>query len=217
MKCTDPQHYRFWRVGEYHKLQRTDARDQATLALITRMARESLPSAQLVSVERFQNRLMWKQFEHRRGIIALKNRGDANEKLMWHGTSTLEPKAILASEAGLDMRFSQKGFYGEGIYQAERLEYSNGGYSYKLQDGSGNRAVILCRVLAGSVDQHGMDIDRDLKMPRVKASSGLDGVLERHDSVGGGPHRAGNGSSNMIVVYDNAQVYPEFVVTYRPA
>ena len=51
-------------------------------------------------------------------------------KFLFHGTSSVEPKTILESESGLDMRFSRDGMYGQGIYFADNSEYSHR-YAYK--------------------------------------------------------------------------------------
>ena len=39
-------------------------------------------------------------------------------KWLYHGSSEVDPKLIYKSEEGLDMRFSNKGMWGHGVYLA---------------------------------------------------------------------------------------------------
>ena len=104
--------------------------------------------SQLVQLQTFQSRQLWHDYSHRRKIIGLKNGGDPSEKLLWHGTSQTDPSMIINSEDGLDHRFSAKGFYGTGIYGAERAEYSDKGYAYKCPGKVNGHAkckqILLC-------------------------------------------------------------------------
>ena len=45
----------------------------------------------------------------------------SNEQRLWHGTGAVDPRVILDSEVGLDFRFSKEGFYGNGLYLAEKV------------------------------------------------------------------------------------------------
>jgi len=54
------------------------------------------------------------------------------EQMLWHGTSDLDPRLILESEEGFDMRFSREGLWGKGIYFAVDASYSNNGYAYNI-------------------------------------------------------------------------------------
>jgi hypothetical protein len=46
-------------------------------------------------------------------------------KHLFHGTNATDPKMVYASEDGLDIRFSNPGAYGNGIYFADNSAYSN--------------------------------------------------------------------------------------------
>ena len=50
---------------------------------------------------------------------------DVQTKLLFHGTSGTDPKLVYDSEEGLDMRFSNDGMWGRGIYFAVNSSYSN--------------------------------------------------------------------------------------------
>ena len=66
--------------------------------------------------------LLWRRYCTRRDEVALKNGGDPNELLLWHGTSATAPEVILRSESGLDDRLASSGFYGK---PPERLRRSH--------------------------------------------------------------------------------------------
>ena len=95
-------------------------------------------------------------------------------------------------------RQSDGGFYGRGAYFAERAAYSH--TSYRHKSGRGRYQLILARVLCGKGKEMGTTTDRSL----VKAPPGYNSV-----------HGYGATRSSMWVVYDRAQSYPAFVVTYK--
>lgn len=47
-------------------------------------------------------------------------------KHLFHGTRATDPKMIFGSEDGLDIRFSNAGAYGTGVYFANNAMYSSG-------------------------------------------------------------------------------------------
>ena len=46
-------------------------------------------------------------------------------KHLFHGSSRTDPKLIYESEDGLDIRFSNPGMFGTGVYFANNSAYSN--------------------------------------------------------------------------------------------
>ena len=76
------------------------------------------------------------------------------------------------------------------------------------------RQILLVRAAVGLPKVYtGSDIDKNLSKPPEEAPGKL------FDSVKGGPHRpatSGPGAkdSAMYVLYDLAQAYPEYIVTY---
>jgi serine/threonine protein kinase len=185
---------------------------------------ESLPSAKLVKVERWENRLLWRDYWTKRQHLEVK-RGprNLNEQLLWHGTGKTPPATVLEHEVGPDTRFSRGGFYGAGLYLAERARYSNHDqYVHRCTTVDVRqvrpstkrvRQLLLCRAALGVSYPFDEKTNKDLKMPPTEGG----GVL--YDSVCGGPHQptragAGDNDSRMFVLYDLAQAYPEYVVSY---
>jgi hypothetical protein len=180
----------------------------------------SLPRARLVRLERWENRLLWRDYWTKREHLQVKRSGDANEQWLWHGTGRTPPATVLEHEVGPDPRFSRGGFYGPGLYLAEKARYSNDDrYVHQVPAGTlgrrlAHRQLLLCRAVLGVSFDFGEIIDRDLKKPPEESA----GVL--YDSVRGGPHQprtagAGDNDSPIFVLYDLAQAYPEYVVTFE--
>jgi len=103
-------------------------------------------------------------------------------------------------------------YYGRGAYFADNAAYSDENFAFTVPstsavEGGPHRQLILARVLCGRTRGFGVSIDTTLVRPP-------DGF----DSVRGGPHKFNPDSvhsCHMTVVYDRAQVYPQYIVTYR--
>ena len=93
------------------------------------------------------------------------------------------------------------GYYGRGAYFAENAAYSNGSFAFSRD---GQRQLLLARVLCGKARDFGQQLHRMLCKPPPG-----------YNSVTGGPHKARACSPSRIwVVYDRAQVYPAYIVSY---
>jgi hypothetical protein len=120
-------------------------------------------------------------------------------KHLFHGTKSNEPSKIYASEDGLDMRYSNDGLNGYGVYFADNAKYSND-YAHIIQ-GSNFKQMFLCLVLTG--ESAGFGGGRGVRMPPYKPNS----ETERYDSIN-------NGTGGHYIIYDNLKSYPGYVITY---
>ena len=66
-------------------------------------------------------------------------------KLMFHGSSSGNPKDIYKSEEGLDIRFARAGMFGTGNYFADNSAYS---HTYSYREGN-TFQMFVCFVLPG--------------------------------------------------------------------
>ena len=55
-------------------------------------------------------------------------------KYLWHGSRDSHPRLIYEKEEGFDIKFSNKGSWGNGLYFAENANYSKN-YSHKHKNG----------------------------------------------------------------------------------
>jgi len=117
---------------------------------------------------------------------------------------------VCARAWGLDLyRRTNSLFYGRGAYFSDSAAYCDESYAFEEAGQSvspPHRELILARVLCGRVKEYGETKAPELAFPP-----------EGFDSVRGGPHKfnaRGVASCNMTVVYDRAQVYPQYVVRY---
>ena len=104
------------------------------------LLRRGLRAARVVKLERIQSRTLWAKFEQAQHWITVREGGDTNEQLLFHGTCALAPKEVCTSDEGLDPRFSSGGFYGNGTYLAESAAYPVGGrYAHRVSGHNGAR------------------------------------------------------------------------------
>ena len=88
------------------------ARSDAKWAWASGLLHETLGAARLVRLERWENRLQFRDYWVKRDNLAVKRGGDSNEQWLWHGTGDTPPATVLEHEVGPDPRYSCGGFYG---------------------------------------------------------------------------------------------------------
>jgi len=152
------------------------------------LLRRGLRRARLVKLERVQNRELWARYAQARHRVNLREGGDANEQLLFHGTCALAPADVCSGDEGLDPRFSDGGFYGRGTYLAESAAYPVGGrYAHRVAGHNGARMQLLVvQACAGAAQECGGRVDaatKKMKMPDQREDG------RRYDSVRAGPHR----------------------------
>ena len=165
---------------------------------------ESLPSAQVQTLQRIQNKWLWDKYRFSKDRMSEKNKGVVNEKQLFHGTSSTPPEKIFKSPQGFDFRFCSRGMWGLGTYFAVNAKYSDENYAY----GSAGCAkqLILAKVLTG--EAYWSRSDPSLKKPPVKKNSETF-VDESYDSVQGNTK-----GSDIFIIYDHEKAYPEYLITY---
>jgi len=130
-----------------------------------------------------------------------------NEYWMWHGTSKEGVKAITDTDFDIGLAGSGSGcLYGRGLYFAESCMKAD---EYAKTDHRGYSPLLLCRVILGRIYYC------DLEDPWTEKRR-----LENLCKTGGeyhcvlGDREKVRGTFREFVIYDNAQVYPEYIVWY---
>ena len=152
----------------------------------------------LTRVERVQNPILWTKY--RKAVEAMEHLGlDKNEKWLFHGTGATDPIGI-ASQTGIDFRYSNPGLFGKGAYFAERSDYSNQD-EYIHTNAQSERQMFLAQVAAGRIQELDQDQrDRDIVHP-VQGCDSIRGHVLDPDYY-------------AVVVYDVSQSYPTYLLTY---
>jgi len=142
----------------------------------------------------------------------------AVERYLFHGAS---PQTIdTIAESGVDFRLSNtNGALGACAYFADQSAYSHQyssmadhsaeahAHRQRQHAPTGTLKMLVCRVVLGSCGRGQGGLRRPPARP--------DGAM--HDSVSNQPGEASNCASQgfMFGVFDNAQVYPEYMIEYR--
>jgi ABC-type branched-subunit amino acid transport system substrate-binding protein len=177
--------------------------------------KRDMPNAHISLLYRVQNRSLWSYYCFHKDRLSLSS-VDHNEKEVWHGTSSIEPSIVYNDpHDGFMMQFARQGFWGRGIYFAERSCYSDS-YSYKPFDdhllagtgrptayNSDEREMFLTTLLTGN----GVKLnerDTTLVVPPPTDQPG-----KRYNTVIGF-----TGDSTVYIVYENGRAYPSYLVRY---
>ena len=165
----------------------------------------TMPGTSIRSIQRIQNKWLWKKYAQHKKMIEEKNGGASNEMELFHGTRNNMPTDIYDSEEGFDMRFSAQGMWGQANYFAVNASYSNN-YAHSNII-TGQREMFLAKVLTG--DSHASSANSSLRMPPKSYTSVTQLGQARYDTVTGS-----TGGSKVYMTYDNQKAYPAYLITY---
>lgn len=141
------------------------------------------------------------------GLVHSRLNADLNELYLFHGSN---PAGVLGiGQHGFDLKMSGDAtgcMFGPGAYFAESSSKCD---EYAKEDPSGlfsgKCALLLCRVVCGELFR---TEESDVSTLRTALATGeFDGVL--------GDRETAVGTYREFVVYDDAQVYPEYIIIYR--
>mmetsp|Transcript_88205 Transcript_88205/g.175196 ORF Transcript_88205/g.175196 Transcript_88205/m.175196 type:complete len:855 (-) Transcript_88205:175-2739(-) len=131
---------------------------------------------------------------------------DLNEQWLFHGTSEGAAMGITEGDFLINLAGSNAGtLYGRGVYLAESCTKSD---EYSQENEEGLRCLLVCRATLGNVlynDQKKCD-------PAFIHSC----VAGPYQALLGDREKI-RGTFREIIVYDEDQVYPEFILLYRRA
>eukprot|EP00746_Dinoflagellata_sp_MGD_P149898 gnl/MRDRNA2_/MRDRNA2_81885_c0_seq1.p1 gnl/MRDRNA2_/MRDRNA2_81885_c0~~gnl/MRDRNA2_/MRDRNA2_81885_c0_seq1.p1 ORF type:complete len:598 (-),score=106.44 gnl/MRDRNA2_/MRDRNA2_81885_c0_seq1:226-2019(-) len=128
-----------------------------------------------------------------------------NAVFLFHGTSEAGAAGITQEDFHINKAGTNAGtLYGRGIYLAESCAKSD---EYSREGSDGCRYMLICRVMLGNVhytDEANPDVDR---LVRSCVSGPYHSVL--------GDREKCRGTFREFIVYDEDQVYPEYLVRYK--
>jgi len=200
--------------------------------MVHKKLRDSMPDVYITKLWRVQNLPLWTYYSFHKDRLDMHGI-QPREKLVWHGTSSLDPEIVYNDQQdGFMMQFAKEGFWGRGIYFAQHSEYADC-YSYKPYENQANqngllpfqtgerdnakrdeRELFLAKLLVGNaffIDRHKdaktEEMCKSLTAPPVDSDTNM-----KYNTVTG--RSAG---SKIWVVYENGRAYPEILVRYYHA
>ena len=163
---------------------------------------QSLPDVEIRTIERIQNRVLWKKYSTKSKSMHEDNI-PCREKTLFHGTKQTNPKDIYEGDSSFDMRHSRDGMWGKGNYFAVNSSLADG-YAHQVH---GVKKLLLARVLTGL--SYFSPPKKLLKPPLLQSADGARGVQRRYNSVTGQL-----GGSTIYITYENDFAYPAYIITY---
>ncbi|CAK9017507.1 unnamed protein product [Durusdinium trenchii] len=131
-----------------------------------------------------------------------------NEFYLWHGCKPEGAEGI--TDANFDIKRAGSAYgslFGPGIYLAESCMKAD---EYTSPDARGYFPLLLCRVALGNINycDHPSPVSIGPSLvASCKAGGGFHSVLGDREKV--------NGTFREFIVFDNHQVYPEYIIWYR--
>ncbi|XP_029931671.1 protein mono-ADP-ribosyltransferase PARP14-like [Myripristis murdjan] len=158
----------------------------------------------VIKIERLQNIHLRRGYEVEHKKISDKNRQrrDAGEKLLYHGTTEENCQSIITTGFNRSFAGQNATVYGVGTYFAVNASYSaDPTYSKPATDGT--QLMFVARVLTGlyALGEREMKVPppRDPQHPHDRFDSVVDNVQK----------------PSMFVVFHDNQAYPDYLITFK--
>jgi len=130
---------------------------------------------------------------------------DAHEEFLFHGTNDSAAESITKGDFLVNLAGSHAGtLYGKGVYLAESVSKSD---EYTKENARGERCILVCRATLGYVNY------TDQVSPNVDAL--VDSCVNGPYHCVLGDREKCRGTYREIIVYEEDQVYPEYVIWYK--
>ncbi|CAK9045475.1 unnamed protein product [Durusdinium trenchii] len=131
--------------------------------------------------------------------------GEVNEVFLFHGTTESAAEKIKTHDFRINLAGSNAGtLYGRGIYLAENATKSD---EYTHPGPNGVRHLLLCRVTLGRVFYSNTKETEPRKCEDACLKGKFHSIL--------GDRKACRGTFREFVVFDEEQIYTNYILTYR--
>ncbi|XP_053727164.1 protein mono-ADP-ribosyltransferase PARP15-like isoform X2 [Synchiropus splendidus] len=151
-----------------------------------------------ISIERVQNKTLWKSYQLKKKELEEKNYSQSNEKILFHGTKAnfipnINRRGFNRSYAGM-----QGAKYGKGSYFSVNPNYAR---EFCGPDENGVKRMYIVRVLVGAFTLGRADI---IAPPPTNHEAG-----DLFDSVVDTLERP-----TMYITFNDIQAYPEYLISF---
>lgn len=118
-----PSNWRNLLKQHYYKLQRIELNIQdPDYIYVQNRFKETMPLAKIKSIVKIQNSFHFRSYqtgvEQVQHKHSTKNPEVITQMSLWHGTRFTNPELIINGEEGFDMKYSNTGMWGRGLYFA---------------------------------------------------------------------------------------------------
>lgn len=155
----------------------------------------------VTKVTRIENAALWAFYAMTRAHIAKRNKGDANERLLFYGERSA-PNMETIIKLGFDVRVAQSGNFGQGLYFGVNASYCDAGLVKENKDGS--KEVFVCNVAIGETAKG----EKNLRRPPPKDPKLPSGDI--FDSCVDDPK-----NPSLYILFNQSQAYPSYIVRYE--
>uniref|UniRef100_A0A8C5PLM9 Poly [ADP-ribose] polymerase n=1 Tax=Leptobrachium leishanense TaxID=445787 RepID=A0A8C5PLM9_9ANUR len=152
----------------------------------------------LKKISRVQNPSLWQLYQWKKEQI-LKTNCIANEKNLFHGTSSHNIPPICHENIDWRVCGANGTLFGQGSYFARDASYS---HNYSPKNASGQRSMFMARVLVGDYVLGNPSYKRPPSKPGSQTQSFNSCVDDKHHP-------------SIFVVFESAQIYPEYLIMYE--
>eukprot|EP00826_Nyctotherus_ovalis_P036800 TRINITY_DN3297_c0_g1_i16.p1 TRINITY_DN3297_c0_g1~~TRINITY_DN3297_c0_g1_i16.p1 ORF type:complete len:540 (+),score=130.04 TRINITY_DN3297_c0_g1_i16:244-1863(+) len=137
-------------------------------------------------------------------LIKAENSAYPKTLLLFHGTSSTNPKAIYEGYyENFDVAHSKQGLWGRGVYFACNAFYSCNGYAYKSNNNT--YSILVAEVAVGNYCDYQKNTDSSL----IHAPNLPGDPHRRYDSVSGITQ-----GTRVFIIYNSNQAYSKYLITY---
>ncbi|XP_009975706.1 PREDICTED: poly [ADP-ribose] polymerase 15-like, partial [Tauraco erythrolophus] len=153
-------------------------------------------------IERIQNSFLWQTYQIKKTSLCTKNKGQNNEKLLFHGTAASSLSQI--NYNGFNRGFAGKNAasIGKGTYFAVDACYSAQD-TYSRPDTNGRKYMYLVRVLTGQYCAGSSELITPPPKNPADPTDLYDSVVDNVNNP------------KMFVIFSDIQTYPEYLITFR--
>ncbi|XP_033113107.1 uncharacterized protein LOC117113785 isoform X1 [Anneissia japonica] len=183
------------RLVEVSKYQHQDEYEK-----IQKLFSKTLPEGNITKLERVQNYKCWDTYARQKEVM-INNNGFNKELQLFHGTTEESVDDICRENFDFRLSGTRIGVaYGQGAYFARKASYSD---RYAEADADNIKQMFVARVLVGRYILGTEDMRRP---PYVDQSDKTKGMYDSCVDNASKP--------NIFVIFDNQQIYPEYLITY---
>jgi hypothetical protein len=171
---------------------------------------ETMKNRKIISIQRNQNKDLYLLYQDniqslkkiKKNYEAVQSKKNKMERYLWHGTSTIDPMALIQGLNTISTQFAKdECMWGRALYFAVNASYSDS-YAYKTKNET--KKLLLCLVYTG--DYIKQEPDRTLRQPPIR----INGINLTYDSIKGN-----TSGSDIFVLYKDHRNYPHYLVEFK--